>query len=655
MSCSHPDPGLLNRTLKEYLLTTTPRSNTIMIIRTPTRTKTSSFNGPQMSFKFPSTESLPQANLDEFHMSNHYLLNSNHKSTESDEAASQILSDYTSASNTGTNSGNSSNGYYSFANISDNTTASPKVYTSRSSSHQLDHSTTPLLEPHSQENDQGLSGASPKAASPMEAIPENAFTSNSTIFDSIPTADNYSYKITSPASSAKSVRSRKSSIVRKNVVAKLQHIPSIAQVDSSDSLESADVDSLKSRPASRLKRSKAVRCRGGLLQYFILLGLKLKKQLRKVIYGIRQKLFKGKKRDQSASSYSTAPGKKLPKSAKLKSTLQSKRLGSRSSSNDHPTTSHLKRTQHYVNNLQRSMSYKSLQPVLMENDGSKKSVVREAQVEQVPNAKDARRNPTTSLRRTNSSIRRAASVIKTKASSDQQPPPENVESTLDDASHLNKASVKQEQGVVTSLTRSAGSRSLSSIARQPSIVVKNKVIPLSVHPYSIEEEDEDDEYVISTDEMRPLSPTATDSSDEESYEDAEDFVYKADFKGLLAERLNQYLSSVIAQRIMLRLQIVKHQETGANNSYVDLMESIIKEYEAPSTAESVHASSDIESEALPCSVIPEKSPNSQSNLQFRIQSAFNKGGSRLKHSNSFISLSAQTVKRSLTLPVGIKV
>lgn len=102
-----------------------------MIIRAPIRTKTKSFRGDQVDFKFPSNESLPRGTMEEYHLNNHHLLNNalggENPVTHDEDATSQILSDYTSASNTNTNSGYSSNGYYSFANISDNTTSSPRI------------------------------------------------------------------------------------------------------------------------------------------------------------------------------------------------------------------------------------------------------------------------------------------------------------------------------------------------------------------------------------------------------------------------------------------------------------------------------------------------------------------------------------------------
>lgn len=636
-----------------------------------------------MTFKFPSTESLAKTNLDEYHLNNHHLLNHYHKNADSDDA-SQILSDYTSNSNTNTNSGRSSNGYYSFANISDNTTESPgynfksgvsgalggtgdaggNLATHESLVRKSDQQTTPKLEPMELHTD----GSSPGSMSPMEAIPENAFTSVSTIFASIPTADNYSYHISSSVSSTKSIRNRKPSSVRRDPISKLQNIPPITQINTASSIET---DSVKSKPASRLKRSKAIRCRGGLLQYFIYLGLKIKKHLRKVIQAIHRKLFQSKKHNNgsrnSSSSSKYIPKKRNLNSNKSKSKSKYNKMASRSSSTANLTTSHLKRTQRYVNNLQREMSNKSLKPVLLDEDSTRKVSKKETMTKKItPTAKEIGRNPTTSLRRTNSSIKRAASVIRTRTDDPRQIStlPYNRHSTDKNAENTKVSSTEDKKRETGGLPRSVASKSLSSLARQPSIVVKNKVIPLSIHPYAIEEEEEgnsvgdDDEYVISTNEMRPVSARSSCSSAEDFFEDAEDLeetegiAFTEDSRNVLAEAFKHYLSSVISQRIMLRLQIAKHQETGANSSYVDLMESIIREYEAPSTSSSLTPSV---RDLTPCNKIQDDITNSKPQQEFSITSPFGKNGSRLKHSNSMISLSAQTVKRSLTLPIGIKV
>ena len=97
------------------------------VMRTPTRTKTKSLGGRQNDFKFPSIEALPRFVLHEEDLNNHYIVNEVFSKSPvlkaRDDNESQLVSEYTSVSNTNTNT-NSSNGYYSFANISDNTTTS---------------------------------------------------------------------------------------------------------------------------------------------------------------------------------------------------------------------------------------------------------------------------------------------------------------------------------------------------------------------------------------------------------------------------------------------------------------------------------------------------------------------------------------------------
>lgn len=619
-----------------------------MIIRTPTRTKTNSFNGQQMAFKFPSTENLRDETLDEYHLSNHHLLNDN-IGKNFDEAASQILSDYTSASNTNTNSGHSSNGYYSFANISDNTTSSPKSSTidKRGSAISGDFSGSEIsyvrssVEPSGVQHhdvDRKLSSRQ-QASSPMEAIPEgDGFTSFSTAFQSIPTAANISYDIASTASSSKSLQSDKTT-VRKLPGGRLERAPTITRVQSTASTRSSG-----STRTSKLKRSKAVRCKGGLLQYFILLGLALKRQLRKVICSIRSKLTRqngGSGRRRSSLSMA-----------------DKKRVQQRRSRHEDLRTSHLKRTQRYVSNLQRSMSCKSLQPVLMSQANSAKAPsLNETETAEMAES-ELIRNPTTSLRRTNSSIKRAASVITNPHGASHRDSNEPLIAT-DEKSNEPARKALTRQGIV----RSAGSRSLSSLARQPSIVVKNKVIPLSMYHYSIKEEEEDaDEYVISTNSMRPLSPAESLNSEKSSYEDAQEDlnVPQSEEHKLVSESLNQYFRTIISQRIMTRIQIAKYQKCELPVS--DLIGSLIKEYESDSTVSNLFeehksqtdaTSEQTEEEELEEELDAEAASQFSTNtsLKFTFQSPF--GASN--RNDSLLSLPTMNVKRSLTLPIGIKV
>lgn len=293
-----------------------------MIIRTPVRTKTKSFKGDQIDFKFPSNESLPRGTLEEYHLNNHHLLNdvlaAENPLTHDEDTNSQILSDYTSASNTNTNSGYSSNGYYSFANISDNTTSSPCVIASQN------EAANRLICPDSNKRDyfashdlQGndclhysTSSVVKNQLHSMEVIPEgNATGSVVTPLQTIPTAENVSYDISlssvpsllpkettsksailQPMQEAKpkiEPKSEKHTKVEKlasnpvpNPKRKLDRVPTIKRVESLKSSNSRYSSSISSRSTSAhcgLKRSKAIRCKGGLLYYFTSLGIKIKK------------------------------------------------------------------------------------------------------------------------------------------------------------------------------------------------------------------------------------------------------------------------------------------------------------------------------------------------------------------------------------------
>lgn len=614
-----------------------------MIIRAPTRTKTKSFNGRQMAFKFPSTDSLQDVRLDEYHLNNHHLLNDNVGKC-SDDAASQILSDYTSASNTNTQSGHSSNGYYSFANISDNTTSSAKVNNANQRQSVISNdpnrasdvrgSVTPLLEPLSDEAHDDNRSSPRLGMSPMEMIPENnGFSSFSTVFQSIPTAANISYDISSSISSAKSQESEGTS-VRKFQPNRLQDTPAMTRVGSMHSTRSS---LLSNRNRTSLKRSKAVRCKGGLLQYFQLLRLKFKKQLRKLICGIRERI--SKKKMGKNSGYRS--GKPLIK--------RSSKAGDshRSSERNDMRSSHLKRTQRYVSNLQRSMSNKSLQPVLVPKTNLTSPTKHQGIIGAEKEDKITS-NPTTSLRRTKSSIRRAASVINTspgpKSSSEAE-----LRAPDDENTHI--ALNNKKPGLV----RSAGCKSLNSLARQPSIVVKNKVIPLSMHHYPIEEEDDDeeeDEYVISTNSMRPLTPLESVSSENESFTDAEE---PSEHPEQLSQALNHYFRVIIARRILMKLQIAEYQKSGLKRSYLNAIESIIKEYDSESNVSDLFNSLGSTNPTTDdTSGQEEQADETDRSIEFSVQSPFG-SVTRLRHKGSTISLSPGNLRRSLTLPIGVKV
>lgn len=659
------------------------------VVRVPTRTKTQSFKGPQMDFKFPSRESLPKFELDEFHLNNHYLLNDSVQSKSDrsqsnlavdDEATSQILSDYSNPTTTTTNITNSSsNGYYSFANISDNTTNSNSALNLQS------YGLTDVSNRNSLENipEQSEFKMSPKKFSMSEYT---ASASNNTL-SSIPSADNISYHIaSSPSTSgsmkehdslsqifttdiselksnnsipsrshavtpsmatarktskykyqnqnspkrvpmsptiptknkttivlappnanfstdtlagAKSKKSHQSVIthVKDSPPPNLTRIPTMQNVSSINSSTSSLVSSNKLRkrkpkdsqntkkkttpkplthgptgnskfnsktnkktpkvsstphPKSKLKRSGAVRCKeGGLLYYFSCIGIGLKKLLRAL-----GSIFKRKRKtsnDHTKNGKSTVKrGRSLNRNSH-KVSLSLKK----------PTTSHLKRTQNYVTNLQKSISQRSLQPVIpltqIEEQESFKvlsssmSVHTEEETEKITESPTSpiHSRVTASIRRTNSSIRRAASTLTSSA-----PNRHSI-----DYAYANNNTFSSNQGPTspdtccssiaskTQLVRSNPSNSLNSIVRQPSIVVKNKVIPLSSMPRfsivegiaeeqdedgtrnqhtinedeenaAVGEEDDDDEYVIDTNIMRhvktPSSSTAGSFNDNKS-------------------------------------------------------------------------------------------------------------------------------------------
>ena len=258
------------------------------------------------------------------------------------------------------------------------------------------------------------------------------------------------------------------------------------------------------------------------------------------------------------------------------------------------------------------------------------------------------------------------------------------------------------------LVRSQPSTTLNAIARQPSIVVENKVIPLSMNRYSIKEEDE---YVIDTSSMRGLSPVNSVSSSDyhressdshSSYADAmetveensegilktDNNVQTSDLKheGISNEEsytlMKHYLSTIIAQRIMLRVQIARLQEpknsavymnkSAETNStiYGDLVDSLLTEYETDGCSSQtfdgtlVKIEGDGEGEedkekeerslVEEADELPELSPmRKQRDLSITLRSPFAMLNSA--YSSSILSLPTGTVKRSLTLPVGMKI
>lgn len=581
-----------------------------MIIRTPTRTKTQSFRGQQMDFQFPTHETLIRGlNKPELEstVTSPLLGDKLHVSHE-DDTTSQIFSEYTS--NTNTNS-SSSNGYYSFANISDNTT-SPKYFTDQSDGSYgvsvlnigkaeypttLAPDRTPLLGKPNTESPSNSSKL--RSNSQMQSIPEISPSSASigtTVQHTIKTADNTSYDINSskfshkdPTLHSESIRSSQNSVKR------LQRVPTIRRVSSMSSTQSFRSGK------SNLKRSNAIRCRGGLLYYFSIMGIKIRKNLKRLRIAVRKRLFSftgssRQKRSNNATVRNSAPRPVPPKknSRTEKKRRQRKHSLTQSGSlNNVMTTSHLMRTQGYVSNLQRSASRRSLEPVLKDVSNSD-----ETKIEKTTNENEPVNVQTKStLRRTNSSIRRAASILTSTPISNE----------------YNNVTRKNSANSTSKLVKSMGSTSLNSIVRQPSIVVKNKVIPLSMSQYSIKEEDEygmikeedeesdDCENIIKTARMvsnsSAFSPIIREQDEEEElthsiFENTPKTEYQNDFEEIkpgdedyfkeeirekTVDFFNSYLSNVINQRIMLRLQIAKYQESNLNGgSYNGLLKSMSK-------------------------------------------------------------------------------
>lgn len=614
-----------------------------------------------MDFKFPSTEHLPDNQLDEYHLNNHHLLNDGVSKKQEEDSASQILSDYTASnSNTSKVSNAVDSGHYSFANISDNTTSDRLIPSQRrqilhnankrssyiSSSGSLYSSTnyhdtlaptrTPTLFPLSDEqlNRQSIfSNLSPQ----MKSIPENiGYGSFSTGFGTIPTADNISFQITTVDKNSQ--RSKGTSIKK------------------SPSILSSSTTSLVSIPNSRsskLKRSKAVRCKGGLLEFFTQIGVRTRKRLQRWKLAIRKKLF---------SSYHK------------RSQVRKKKQ----------TTSHLKRANGYVSNIKRSMSSASLKELIGKNGDLISQAITQSRISsstQKPypatsdQSKKINRN---SLRRTPSSIKRAASTLTNS----------HVLTTRNISAPLNES--PQEQTNKTRLVRSKPSLSLNSIVRQPSIVVNNKVIPLSKlnadqHEFSITEEDEfdevsreNDEYIIDTDNMKSIlddnSSIQESIIDESDYRDAEDhisLVEEASEDAKVAnavETWNHYLRSVIAQRILMRLQIAKFQQDDNNDEHHELINAIITDYENSESSSSsgfdTAADNDDEMKSVTSlstselgeeyDVVSSSIPSTIATHQYKEQVYSSKNSSMLSVTQFQNSLRGN-IRRSLTLPVGIKV
>ncbi|SCW03352.1 LAFE_0G08526g1_1 [Lachancea fermentati] len=613
-----------------------------MLLRKPTRTKTKSFLGSQMDFQFPSQESVAGCDLDTYHLSNHHLLNDTMTKKNDEDASSQILSDYTNS-----NSGNSSNaidsGYYSFANISDNTTSKrtdhsngismASSWTSGSQANKKYPATlappmvtsgSPIIETHSSRKSIDKS--------------HSAFQSISTGIGTIPTADNISFQISFHSQSGSTTQSgiKKSPTCQRNL--SINSKPVWRSSSRSASIASAS-RTVPPRRKSNLKRSKAVKCKGGLLEFFSRLGLRVRSKIQRWRLAARKRLFAYRKR------HNTRKDKKQ-------------------------ITSHLKRANGYVSNIQRSMSTASLHDLIC-HDGdvlsqhlssSRITSTSPGSVKQSPVASNPAKTNRNSLRRSPSSIKRAASNL-TRANS----------MVARSTSMLSNKSSEVQNSPSSNLVRSQPSMSLHAIVRQPSIVVNNKVIPLSNlngdgHEFSIKEEDED-EYVIDTDCMRPTDDNESEKSslngslNEDQFEDADDFygseeILRQEKVNNAIQAWNHYLRSIIAKRIAMRLQVAKYQEEFNDDDCQELMDAIISDYEANTS--SIYDSDVKNASTSATSVSYEDYDDVSFNLP-TLSSPRNNAQLFATSNSSVLSVPniqdaiQGSVKRSLTLPVGIKV
>lgn len=866
-----------------------------IIIRTPTRTKTKSFKGDQMDFKFPGEHSSDEhefeSNHNETELNNHYLVNESLKSDhdqsdhseEEDEGKDLItplLSNNTvhsSPSKPKTINADSSNGYYSFANISDNTT-SPSFLHHRDSPESNDDMISILhinsqypqtLAPKKNVNDtpiiERITSSSAQKKQSMKSI--------ATQTNTIPTADNLSYDIISseslsrldsakleslrlPSSSSSSNISSGASLLRGSATVKrtpmnLYRKPTMRKVESvvfsSDSSEASDnvvpkpllsknnnnknihtkpiknssripskqvhstinktkklptkpirrMSSMRSNPKSNLKRSNAVRCHGGLLQYFEMIGI----QIKKLIKQIRLLFFKKKNttsyqsknfNTKRTSSFNTTP---LPHST---SSLYNKRLRNgktTTKANKSRVQSNRLKVSHHIPN---SSSLQALQPALIEkinpikeemepivdnhltatnltvnkseNDDLKTpmestlsspiisgsssnaatSTTTSTNAPLSVNTSSTRTNST--LRRTNSSIRRAASILTASTPS--------TNTYYSSMTHPENGSPMRR----SKLNKSKGSTSLNSLVRQPSIVVKNKVIPLSMSQYSINEVGESDmdtkvnsiimeehnglESRLSSKYNSPLIETANiDGFDTIKEEDEYDDNEKRHFSGqsqsdsgssiftqmetttntaehnehnieptrssdvsepeemdtkgqddytkrqeVMRQLMKTYLSQMIQKRIMMRLQMTKFQATDVmDDQYKQMIDELVTDYETevePQNVNVMHSKSVNENESDTSSITSSDNDSMrmcQYNATTDVQSSGDENESEQDEDDGSYKLSpmsmqypskdiafgmntlfganrdkvlnipTSTIKRSMTLPIGMKI
>ncbi|CAH00426.1 Aim44p [Kluyveromyces lactis] len=592
------------------------------MIRTPTRTKTKSYNGSQSEFRFPDVEVLAHLKLPEHGLNNHHLLNEQLNKKPEDDIHSQHLSDYTT---TNSNSGNSSNGYYSFANISDNTTNPDKLsavkntacaignnrYSYISSSGSSVHypgtlapDRTPRICPtNSPEFGRPLDGNFD-----MQCIPE-AYSTVTSDF-TLPTADNISFQFTLSSGNSTAMLKKRSTPSTKT-----RNATNLSEKRKSSVKRSTSTVSRR----SNIKRSNAIRCKGGLLHYFTKLGKRVRLNLKKFHLALKRKLFTYKQRHFAKS--------------------------------DKRTTSHLLRSNGYFANIKRSQSMRSMASY---SDTSSPTVPSGLDIKNTPIVKHSSNINHRSLRRTPSSIKRAASIL-----------------TSSNSLIFSRSNSSVGRTDSTRLVRSQPSLNLNLAVRQPSIVVKNKVIPLSQFDhddYCIREEDEDeedeDEYIIDTQKMQPLksemgSITSSLHDGDSVFEDAMSSSASMESLSESVKILNankawdSYLRAVISQRILMRLQVAKFQASQDHHTYKELLDAIVTDYES----DAIFSNNDAQTENDSMSECD--SPHEFDTLTDSSRSTPAVVPQSLRESFSSLANFQTSVKagvrRNLTLPVGISI
>ncbi|AEY95665.1 FACR148Wp [Eremothecium gossypii FDAG1] len=599
------------------------------------RSKAISFRGPASpSLKFKSFETLQGKPLGEMGQNGHKQeedMAAQRPHFPAEAGAEQEMKCHvaeTPAQNSQVPSTTMENGFYSFANISDNTT---NKNTNRYS-YLSDNTACQLLAPATGTDYY-------KSLTPtMKPITERQNHAGTTMsLDTIPTAENISFQITLPTVPPSVISSRSSLINRQRSLSMRYSSPS-------------SMSSLGSTPTklTTLKRSNAIRCKGGLLQFFSQYAVKTGKKLVKWKIALRKRLFKFQRRS------------------------------TKNKKNSSPTTSHLKRVNGYVSNVRRSFSTQSrlaLVPEIVRRTPSRRHLTANTGMKDATPASPSR----TSIRRTPSSIKRAASTLSSNYvyrdgsdTSSQAPELKSTGSSLAPAP--------------SQMVRSTALTSLNSIVRQPSIVVNNKVIPLSRFPgekmqLPIREEDEEeeepstktDDYVIDTSKRmstigeiqasRISSSSGSISSHSSSiqsshFDDASnssplnDSIESDSDIECTRTAWNHFLRTVIAERIRMRLQLAKLQELALlKDDSLDILYAVLRK--------TLDEPADKSSSTYDPDIMPENNSETGLGNGFRSSDQLSrlKEGSRKRNTSSSTMLALPealaTVRRSITMPVGL--